>query len=1226
MKLEKPVIKKINYGKAERYSFAKTEIPFKLPNLLEMQKNSYEKFLTEYIWEVIQEFNPIVDYSNKAELTFLDYSIERVPKFEWAECKKRQGAQGNYTIPLKVKARLLVKETGQIIDQQVFLGDIPYMNENGEFLFNGVERVILGQLVKSPGVFFDSEVNKSGHTDYSSSINPVHGMYIATEQVAGDCLRVTLTRKFKLSLGVFLKCFGFTNEQLLDIFANHPFIKNTLEKEPQVTQDEALIEFSKRTRPGEIPSAEESKEYIQNLFFTQQYYNLSKVGRYMINKKLNLATRIAGKIAKDDITFGRKTFVKAGEVISPEVAVEIQNAGINTVDIIYKDKACRVIGNNRVDLRSYLDIDPKEVGITELVYYPLLRTILKENKTKDAQIKAVKANARKLEDFQLTLDDLIGSTSYLLNLIDGFGSIDVKDHLANKRVACCGELLMAEFRKGMTKLKTQVMETLQSRDLTDVSPSQILNARHINKAIKEFIATSQLAPIMDQDNPISTLTHKRRLSSSGPGGVKKERATAEVRDINHTHYGRICIVETPEGQSIGLVSSLASYARVNDYGFIEAPYRRIDKKTGKVTDDIVYLTADQDEQLYIGQANEPLNPDHTLANKRVVCRNKDTILEVNADQVDMLDLSPSQLVSITTNLIPFIENDDTNRALMGTNMQRQAVPLLQAESPIIGTGVESKIARDSGAMIIADGDGVVTYVSGGLMKVKYDDGRNVEYKLEKFMKTNNKTCFNQKPLAKKGERVKAGDVIADGASTKNGELAIGKNLTVAFMNWEGYNYEDAILVSDRITKEDVFTSITLMEKEIEARTTKLGDEEITRDIPGVSEESLKNLDEDGIIKIGTEVRTGDILVGKVTPKGETELSPEERLLKAIFGEKTKDVRNSSLKVDHGESGVVVGIEKLSRKNKDELAPGVNSMIKVYIAQKSKLQVGDKLCGRHGNKGCVSMILPAADMPYMPNGEPVDVVLNPLGIPSRMNIGQVLEVHLGLVAKQLGWHVATPGFDGATAEEIQYLLKENNLPEDGKIQLYDGRTGEKFENRSTVGVMYMLKLDHMVEAKIHARSIGPYALITQQPLNGRAQFGGQRFGEMEVWALEAYGASHLLQEMLTVKSDDVEGRQKTYEAIVKGYPIPEPGMPESFKVLVKEMQGLCMDISLLTADGHALTMNEVSNEDVDTTEIQPINKTGLEDITLEFDELQSEYEDKAGTQTFDESALFDDIDE
>ena len=1215
-------IKQIKNGRATRMSFAKTDVPFVMGDTLSIQKDSYKKFLEEDIGEILNEFNPIVDYSNKAELSFLGYTVDKTPKYPWNVCKTKQVS---YTVPLKVMVRLLVKETGQIMDQEVFLGDIPYMSKDGGFICNGVERVVLNQLIKAPGALFGGAINKYGRMDYDGAIQPSYGMWIQTEQVAGDTLRATVERKFKMSLGVLLKCFGYTNEELLEIYANHPWIVNTLEKEPQITQEDALIEFGRRTRPGEIPNPENTLSYINDRFFNPQHYNLEKVGRFKLNKKLSVANRITDQIAAEDIKVGKKVYVTKGELIDHDTAVAIQNAGVNSVDILVEDKVVRVVGNKRVDLKAYAKLNPEEFNITELVYLPLLQEIMKENKGNEEGLKAaIKANARKLEDYQVTLDDIIATVSYHLNLIDGIGETDEIDNLSIRRVATSGELLRDEFRRGMSKLQVQVRESLQSRDLTDITPSQIVNARHINKAFKEFMATSQLSALMDQTNPAASLRNKRRLSSFGPGGVKKERATVEVRDINPSHYGRICLVETPEGQPIGLMTSLAQYARVNRYGFIETPYRKFDAN-GKVTDEIVYLMADEEKGHYIAQATTELNEDKTIKAGYIEVRHNGQNERVDASMIDLMDVSPRQELSLGASLIPFVNHSPGNRALMGSNMQCQAVPLIKADSPIVGTGVEHKIAVDSGALILAEQDGVVKYVSADYITMEYADGSIVNHNLRKFERTNEKACFNQKPICKKGEKVKKGDVLADGG-TQNGELALGKNMTVAFLNWEGYNYEDAILVNQRIVNEDAYTSISIQQVKTEARTTKLGDEEITRDIPGVGEEALKNLDENGIVRIGTEVKVGDILVGKVTPKGETDLTPEERLLKAIFGEKTKEVKNTSLKVKHGEEGVVVNVEILSRKNKDELDAGVNMMVKVFIAQKRALQVGDKLAGRYGNKGVISVVLPESDMPYMPNGETVDIVLNPLGVPSRMNLSQLLEIHLGWAAKHLGWKVATPGFDGATEEEIKELLKANNLPEDGKTQLYDGRTGLPFENKTAVGVMYMLKLDHMVDDKIHARGIGTYALITQQPLGGRSQLGGQRFGEMEVWALEAYGASRLLQEMLTIKSDDVEGRIKTYEAIVKGEPIPEPGMPESFKVLVKEMQGLGLDVKILTADNHELTINEVGEEGEEVTALEPVNKQALEDVTLEFDDIQQNYEDAVNSTAFDESELFDDLDD
>ena len=1166
-------IKKIKRGRAERMSFAKTEIPYVMPDALQVPKESYKKFLEQDIGEILNEFNPIVDYSNKAELSFLSYSVDKTPKYPWNVCKTKQLS---YTVPLKVMVRLLVKETGQIMDQEVFLGDIPYMSNDGSFITNGVERVVLNQLIKAPGVIFDGAINKYGKMDYTGAIQPSFGMWVQTEQAAGDTMRVIADRKFKMSLGVLLKCFGYTNEEILQIYGNHPFIVNTLEKEPQINQEDALIEFGRRTRPGEIPNPENTLAYINDRFFNPQHYNFEKCGRFKTNKKLSLANRITDHFAAEDIKSGKKVLVEKGGYIDAETAWAIQNAGINSVDIEVDEKVIRVVGNNRVNLKAYAKINPEECNITELVYLPVLQELMKEHKGDTEALKeAIKQNARKLEDFQVTLDDMIATISYHLNLIDGIGETDEIDNLSMRRVATCGELLRDEFRRGMTKLQNQVRESLQSRDLTDITPSQIVNARHINKTFKEFMATSQLSALMDQINPAASLRHKRRLTSFGPGGVKKERATVEVRDINPSHYGRICVAETPEGQPIGLMTSPTAYARINMYGFLETPYRKVDAN-GKVTNEIEFLMADEERGHYIAQATVETNEDKTIKSGYVEVRHNGLNERVDSSMIDYVEVSPRQELSYGVSLIPFVNHAPGNRALMGTNMQCQAVPLIKCDSPIVGTGIEHKIAVDSGAMILAEQDGVCKYVSADYITMEYADGSIVNHNLRKFERTNEKACFNQKPVVKKGEKCKKGDVLADGASCDKGEVALGKNMTVAFMNWEGYNFEDAILVNQRIVRDDVYTSISIQSVKTEARTTKLGDEEITRDISGVGEDALKNLDENGIVRIGTEVKVGDILVGKVTPKGETDLTPEERLLKAIFGEKTKEVKNTSLKVKHGEEGVVVGVDILSRKNKDELDAGVNMMVKVYIAQKRVLQAGDKLAGRYGNKGVVSVVLPEQDMPYMANGETVDIVLNPLGIPSRMNLNQLLEVHLGWAAKQLDWKVATPGFDGATREEIQELLKANNLPEDGKMQLYDGRTGLPFENKTTVGVMYMLKLDHMVEDKIHARGIGTYALITQQPLGGRSQLGGQRFGEMEVWALEAYGASRLLQEMLTIKSDDVDGRIKTYEAIVKGEPIPEPGMPESFKVLVKEMQGLCLVVKILTADNHELTINEVSD--------------------------------------------------
>ena len=1251
----KPAIKNVKYGKVERKSFAKIDELIEMPYLLDVQKSVYKEFLEKGIGEILEEFSPITDYSGKAEIYFVNYTLDPTSKYTREECI-RKGV--TYSVALKARVRLVRKEDGEVIEQEVFLGDIPLMTEEGSFIFNGIQRVIVSQIVRSPSVYFDTVQDKTGKWLFNGTIIPTRGTWIEVEQNANDILKVVVDRSSKVSLGVFLKCFGLDSKQICELFGNDPLILNTLEKETQQTQEEALIELSKKMRPSEIPSAEATHNYINSLFFTHQYYNLNRVGRYKLNKKLSIATRIAGQVAFKDIVVGKKVVVSAGETISLDVAKQIQSAGINEVWVRAKTNkgafktdgkdfvGHKVVGNARVKLSDVFPCNEEELGIKEMVHYPTLMKLLKEFKTKEEREDAIRENAKQLMSFQLTMDDIYATISYHLGLNNGIGDIDNIDHLANRRIATVGELMAGAFRSGVNKLAGVIRETLQAQDLSTVNPSSVINARPINKALKDFLASSQLSQLMDQVNPISELTQKRKISAVGPGGVKKERATAEVRDIHYSHYGRICALETPEGQGIGLINSIATYAKINEYGFLMSPYRVVDKKAGVVTDKVVYLMADEEENCYVAQAVEPLDENNKFVNPRVICRHKDTVLEVPSSQIDYVDVSPRQFISAATCLIPFIANDDTARAMMGSNMQRQAVPLIKTESPIIGTGIEHKIAYDSGSMILAKNPGFVSYVSSTEIRVKNDNGDTDVYHLTKFAKTNQDTCINQKPAVVKNQRVEKGDTIADGFSTKDGELALGKNMLIAYMNWEGYNYEDAILISERIVKEDIFTSITLKVEDIKARATKLGDEEITRDIPNLSEDALKNLDENGIVRVGAEVRPGDILVGKVTPKGETELTPEERLLRAIFGEKAREVRDTSLRVQHGRGGVVVDVQVFTRKNKDELEPGVNTMVKVYVAQKRKLSVGDKMAGRHGNKGVVSRVLPEADMPFLPNGRPVDIVLNPLGIPSRMNVGQVLEVLLGKVALALDWKVAVPVFDCANEKDILQLLTEHK-PEidayygndgfdgvDGKMQLYDGRTGEPFENRVTVGVMYMIKLDHMVDSKMHARSTGPYSLVTQQPLGGKAMFGGQRFGEMEVWALEAYGASRLLQEMLTVKSDDVVGRNKTYEAIVKGYPIAEPGIPESFKVLIKEFQSLGLDIKILTEDKQEVSLSELSNDDF---EPQPLmtkaNKEAPVEVELDIDnepsDITTQQEQEAQDDlfdNFDENSLFDDFDE
>ena len=1214
------MIKKLKYGKAERYTFGNFVDKGECPDLLSIQKDTYKQFLATGIKEVLDEFSPVVDYSGKGKLYFLSSSLDEQPKYSRNECKRR-GA--SYALPLRVKARFVVEDSGEAIDQEVFMGDIPLMTEEGSFIFNGIERVVVSQIVRSPSVYFTQDT--ADLASLKGQLIPTRGMWLELEQGANDIIKVVIDRGSKVTLGIFLKCFGFTNDEILQLFGNNKYVKNVLDKEPQTTQEEALLEFARKTRPTEVPSVESTRSYLNLFFFSDQYYNLARVGRYKFNKKLSIATRIAGRKSADNIVIDDELVVKAGEIIPADVARRIQDAGINEVYLDLHGERHLVRGNNRVRLSAIFPCNEKELGIEEEVYYPTLVQILKDNKTKEKRIQAIKENAKQLMITTLTMDDILASISYYLDLLAGVGELDNIDHLSNRRIQSVGDLLKNAFRSGINKLCVNMKESLQGKDLSEVTPSQIINPRAINKALKDFISSSQLSQLMDQANPLSALTQKRRVSAVGPGGIKKERASAEVRDIHYTHYGRICVIETPEGQSIGLISTLASYAKINEYGFLETPYRKVDKETGVVSNESEYQMADIEENCYIAQSIEPLTEDGKFLNDRIICRYKSTIVEVPKKYVDYVDVSPRQFISAATALIPFLNSDDSMRALMGANMQRQAVPVLRPESPIVGTGMEAKIAYDCGAMVIAKHDGEVTFVSSDTIKVLTKDGEDV-YELTKFAKTNQDTCVNQKPIVKHGEKVKAGDILADGYSTQNGELALGKNVLVGYLNWEGYNYEDAILVSERIVKEDVYTSITLKAEEIKCRTTKLGDEEITRDIPNLGEDALKNLDENGIVRIGAEVMPGDILVGKVTPKGETELTPEERLLRAIFGEKAREVRDTSLRVQHGRGGVVVDVQVFSRKNKDELEPGVNMMVKVYVAQRRKLSVGDKMAGRHGNKGCVSRILPISDMPYMANGQPLDLVLNPLGIPSRMNVGQVLEVHLGLVAQSLGWKIATPVFDGATAEDIQELLVANNFPADGKIQLYDGRTGEPFANKTTVGYKYMLKLDHMVDSKMHARSIGPYSLVTQQPLGGKAMFGGQRFGEMEVWALEAYGASNVLQEILTVKSDDVVGRVKTYEAIVKGQPIAEPGIPESFKVLVKELQSLGLDIRILTENNQEISIGEITQDD-----ISPLTKDveeELKEITLEFDEPETKdevlEEIEKDTIAFDASNLFDDM--
>jgi len=1212
-------VRKVKQGKTERYTFGKCDELIPVPALLDIQKKSYKDFLEKGIKKVLDEFFPITDYSGKAKLYITEILPFSAPKYDIKECKRRGST---YSAPLKVKARFVVEETGQAVEQEVFMGDVPMMTEQGSFIFNGIERVVISQIVRAPSVYMQRD--KEDNATLKAQIIPVHGAWIEIKQGANENLKIVLERKNVISLGVFLKCFGFTNEEITTLFGGNRYIKYVLDKETQTTQEEALLEFSRKTRPSDVPSVESTRSFLNASFFTDAYYNLSKVGRYKVNKKLALKERLPGLINAENIVVDDEVLVKVGEEFTAESARKVQNAGVNEVWVQANGKKHLMRGNGRVTLSEVIDCEPTSLGIYEDVYYPVLKQILADEKDHNKRLELIKEHAKDLIITTLTMDDILATVSCYLDVMEGLAGIDKIEHLSNKRVATVGELTCNEFRKGVTKLSTNVKETLQGREFVEVTPSQIMNPKAVNKALRDFFSQSQLSQIMDQKNPLSGITQKRRVSAIGPGGIKKERADPEIRDIHFTHYGRICPIETPEGQSIGLLNTLATYVRVNDYGFLETPYRVVDKEKGVVTDKIVYKMADVENDSYIAQAIEPLDSEGHFINKHIICRHGSTNVDVSASKVDYMDVSPKQLISVATSLIPFVNGDEANRALMGANMQRQAVPVIRPEAPVVGTGMEGVAARDSGCVFLAKRAGKVSYVSADEIRVLTENGDEDVYSLTKFAKANDDVCFNQRPCVVKGEQVSEGDVLTDGYSTDNGELAVGKNVLIGYMNWEGQNFEDAILINERLVKEDVYTSITLYDHEIKCRTTKLGDEAITRDIPNLGEDALKDLDENGIVRIGAEVHPNDILVGKVTPKGETDLTPEERLLRAIFGDKARDVRDTSLRVQHGKGGVVVDVQVFSKKNKDELEPGVNMMVRVTVAQKRKISVGDKMSGRHGNKGVVSIVLPEADMPFMANGQPLDIVLSPLGIPSRMNIGQVMEVHLGLVAKTLGWKVATPAFDGATTEDIRELLVENNYNEDGKMQLYDGRTGEPFDNLTTVGVKYMLKLEHMVDSKIHARSIGPYALITQQPLGGKSLFGGQRFGEMEVWALEAYGASHILQEMLTVKSDDLNGRLKTYESIIKGLPIAEPGIPESFKVLVKELQALGLDVKILAEGNKEISLSELSQDEQDQPNMAQETEKDLAEGIFDFDEQveTANDEDKDLAEVFEETTKND----
>ncbi len=1243
-------IKDIQYEKASRKDFAKVGDFIEMPNLIKVQKDSYEWFVKEGLGEVLKDISPIEDYSGNLVLEFFDYFMEDKTKYSIEDAKERDTT---YATRLHVKVRLINRETGEIKEQEIYLGDFPLMTDSGTFIINGAERVVVSQLVRSPGCYYAEEFDtKTGKRTYTSTVMPLRGAWLEYETDGSDIFYVRVDRTRKVPVTTLLRAIGIvTDDQIRELFGDEELINATISKDTIKTQEDALIEIYKKLRPGELPTVEAARSLFDGLFYDNRRYDLAKVGRYKFDQKLNLATRITGRISAKDIVDNEtgEVLVQAGEIITEEIAKNIKNSGINIVDIIVGEKTVKVIGNGTVDIHAVLPtVDLSSLNIKENVNYEVLQDIIKNTDKKELE-KVIEQRIDELIPKHITTEDMIASVSYLLNLSNGIGNVDDIDHLSNRRIRCVGELLQNQFRIGLTRLERVVRERMTVQDLDVVTPQTLINTKPITSSIREFFGSSQLSQFMDQTNPLSELTHKRRISALGPGGLTRERAGFEVRDVHYTHYGRLCPIESPEGPNIGLISALSSFANIDEYGFIETPYRKIDPKTHRATDEVQYMSADVEDNYIIAQASEPMNDKGEFINDRIRVRFKNEIIEVDKDRVQYIDVSPKQLVSIAAAMIPFLEHDDAKRSLMGSNMQRQAVPLMITERPIVGTGMEYRAAKDSGILILAEDDGTIEKVTGDAITVKYKNGKTVVHKLRKFKRTNGGTCINQRPIVKVGEIVKKGDAIADGPSTKDGEMSLGKNCVVAFSTWEGFNYEDAILLNERLVKEDVFTSIHIEEYDCECRDTKLGPEEITRDIPNVGDDVLKDLDENGIIRIGAEVRPGDILVGKVTPKGETELTAEERLLRAIFGEKAREVRDTSLRVPHGEAGTIVDVKIFTRDNSDELGPGVNQIIRCYIATKRKISVGDKMAGRHGNKGVISRILPEEDMPFMPDGTPIDILLNPLGIPSRMNLGQILEVHLGGAAKALGWHVSTPVFDGATQEDVEELLKQAGMSEDGKSILYDGRTGDPFDKPITVGVMYMLKLHHLVDDKIHARSTGPYSLVTQQPLGGKAQFGGQRFGEMEVWALEAYGAAYTLQEMLTVKSDDVVGRVKTYEAIVKGENIPEPGVPESFKVLVKELQSLGLDVRLYSENNEELELKEniedgieydpekdkkylsedevVSEEELSEGYSEEIEEDVLldEEVEEDSDELFEELDEEGDDSIFDSDLAIDNLD-
>ena len=1271
--MEKNRIRALRSGDTTRISYSKINEVLEMPNLIEVQKNSYQWFLDEGLKEVFEDISPITDFSGNLILEFIDFSLDSEPKYSIEECRERDAT---YAASLRVKARLYNRELDELKEQEIFMGDFPLMTETGTFIINGAERVIVSQLVRSPGIYYASEFDKVGKKLLSSTVIPNRGAWLEYETDSNDVFYVRVDRTRKVPVSVLIRAMGVGSDaEIIELFGEEPKILATLEKDVAKSYEEGLIEIYKKLRPGEPPTVESSASLLNGMLFDPKRYDLAKVGRYKFNKKLALRNRIRDAVLAENVVdpMTGEVIAEEGAVLTLDLCDRIQDSGAGYLYIMAEEKKVKILSNQTVKIDGYLEefgLTAEEFGIKERVYYPMLAKLLEENATAEEMKAAIKENIHELLPKHITLEDIFASINYVIHLDYGYGNVDDIDHLGNRRIRSVGELLQNQFRIGLSRMERVVRERMTTQDLAVVTPQALINVRPVTAAIKEFFGSSQLSQFMNQNNPLSELTHKRRLSALGPGGLSRDRAGFEVRDVHHSHYGRMCPIETPEGPNIGLINTLATFARINEYGFIEAPYRKVDQSGEEpvVTDEFIYVTADEEEIYNVAQANEPLDEEGHFVHKKVSGRRKEEIIEVDRKQVQLMDVSPKQMVSVATALIPFLENDDANRALMGSNMQRQAVPLLVTDSPVVGTGMEYKTAKDSGICIIAKNPGIVERVSADEIVIRNDNSQRDVYKLIKYQRSNQSTCLNQKPIVDLGQRVEADQIIADGASTCKGELALGKNPLIGFMTWEGYNYEDAVLLSEKLVQEDVYTSVHISEFEADARDTKLGPEEITRDIPNVGEDALKDLDDRGIIRIGAEVRPNDILVGKVTPKGETELTAEERLLRAIFGEKAREVRDTSLRVPHGETGIIVDVKVFTRENGDDVGPGVNQLVRVYIAQKRKISVGDKMAGRHGNKGVVSRVLPVEDMPFLPNGRPLDIVVNPLGIPSRMNIGQVLETHLSLAAKALGWKISTPVFDGANEIDIMDTLEMANdyvntsweefsekwkpllngdiydelyanrdhreewkgvaLGRDGKVQLRDGRSGEPFDNRVTIGFMHYLKLHHLVDEKIHARSTGPYSLVTQQPLGGKAQFGGQRFGEMEVWALEAYGAAYTLQEILTVKSDDIVGRVKTYEAIVKGENIPEPGVPESFKVLLKELQSLALDIRVLREDQTEVEIKECI-EDVDDLNVnidgyeedeyrQPRTMTAEEELMREF-----LFDDETGVEADNSDLLSDD---